>query len=139
MLFLILACFNNFDVIEITAITDPQARVNSLIAGDMHMITDVDAKMIKLIEQSNGVYVNTTKSGRYGKPGISSYLPVDASGNLLDPLAAGLIKDYDVRGRRSNWKFGDQSPAETAWRRSSAYPFSVIKTFSLSILDTPQG
>ena len=29
-----------------------------------------------------------TKSGRYGKPGISSYLPVDASGNLLDPLAA---------------------------------------------------
>ena len=39
----------NFDAVEITAITDPQARVNSLIAGDMHMITDVDAKMIKLI------------------------------------------------------------------------------------------
>ena len=73
-----------------------------------------------------------TKSGRYGKPGISSYLPVDASGNLLDPLAAGLVQDYDIRGRRSNWKFGDQSPAETAWRRSSAYPFSVIKTLALT-------
>ena len=30
------------------------------------------------------------------------------------------------------WKFGDQSPAETAWRRSSAYPFSVIKTLALT-------
>ena len=45
----------NFDAIEITAITDPQARVNALIAGDMHMISDVDAKMIKLIESSNTV------------------------------------------------------------------------------------
>ena len=42
------------------------ARVNALIAGDMHMITDVDAKMIKLIERSNNTYVNSTKSGRYG-------------------------------------------------------------------------
>ncbi len=56
----------NFDAIELTAITDPQARVNALIAGDMHMISDVDAKMIKLIERSNGVSINSTKSGRYG-------------------------------------------------------------------------
>ena len=73
-----------------------------------------------------------TETGRYGKPSIKTYLPVDASGNLLDPLAAGLVQDYDIRGRRSNWKFGDQSPAETAWRRSSAYPFSVIKTLALT-------
>ena len=52
--------------IEITAITDPQARVNALIAGDMHLISDVDAKMIKLIESSDGVHINSTKSGRYG-------------------------------------------------------------------------
>jgi hypothetical protein len=34
-----------------------------------------------------------TAPGRYGKPGIANYLPVDASGNLLDPIAAGLIDD----------------------------------------------
>jgi hypothetical protein len=70
--------------------------------------------------------------GRYGKPLIKSYLPVDASGNLLDPLAAGLVNNFDIPGRQNAWKFGDQAPAETAWRRSSAYPFAVIKTLALT-------
>ena len=73
-----------------------------------------------------------TLYGRYGKPGIKSYLPVDASGNLLDPLAAGLVDNFDVPGRQASWKFGDQAPAETAWRRSSAYPFTVMKTLALT-------
>jgi hypothetical protein len=73
-----------------------------------------------------------TQTGRYGKPNIKSYLPVDASGNLLDPIAAGLISNFNIPGRRSSWKFGDQSPAETAWRRSSAYPFTVVKTLALT-------
>ena len=62
----------------------------------------------------------------------ASYLPVDASGNLLDPLAAGLVDNFDIPGRQNAWKFGDQAPAETAWRRSSAYPFTVIKTLALT-------
>ena len=73
-----------------------------------------------------------TETGRYGKPSIRDYLPVDASGNLLDPLAAGLIDNFDIPGRQNTWKFGDQAPAETAWRRSSSYPFSVIKTLALT-------
>ena len=73
-----------------------------------------------------------TEPGRYGKPEIASYLPVDASGNLLDPLAAGLVDNFDIPGRQNSWKFGDQAPAETAWRRSSAYPFTVIKTLALT-------
>ena len=73
-----------------------------------------------------------TAPGRYGKPGIANYLPVDASGNLLDPIAAGLIDDYDIPARRQPWKFGDQAPAETAWRRSSAYPFTVMKTLAIT-------
>ena len=73
-----------------------------------------------------------THTGRYAKPQIKSYLPVDASGNLLDPIAAGLIGNHDVPGRTQSWKFGDQAPAETAWRRSSAYPYTVIKTLALT-------
>jgi len=73
-----------------------------------------------------------TETGRYGKPGIESYLPVDASGNLLDPLAAGLVLQYDIPGRQNAWKFGDHAPAETSWRRSSSYPFSVIKVLALT-------
>ena len=73
-----------------------------------------------------------TTTGRYGKPNITSYLPVDASGNLLDPLAAGLVDNYDIPGRQNAWKFGDQAPAETAWRRSSSYPFTAMKTLALT-------
>ena len=73
-----------------------------------------------------------TEPGRYGKPNIASYMPVDASGNLLDPLAAGLVDNFDIPGRQNAWKFGDQAPAETAWRRSSAYPFTVTKTLALT-------
>ena len=73
-----------------------------------------------------------TEPGHFGKPTIRNYLPVDASGNLLDPIAAGLIDYFDMPGRSLPWKFGDQAPAETAWRRSSAYPFTVTKTLALT-------
>ena len=73
-----------------------------------------------------------TAKGRYAKPDIKSYLPVDASGNLLDPIAARLIDNLDIPGRRLHWKFGDQAPAETTWRRSSAYPFTVLKTLAVT-------
>ena len=73
-----------------------------------------------------------THPGRYGKVDIKKYLPVDASGNLLDPVATGLIQNFDIPGRQATWKFGDEAPAETAWRRSSSYPFSVTKMLALS-------
>jgi len=73
-----------------------------------------------------------TEPGRYGKPEIRNYLPVDASGNLLDPIAARLIDNFDIPGRQAAWKFGDQAPAETAWRRSSSYPYTVMKTLALT-------
>ncbi len=73
-----------------------------------------------------------TQPGRYGKHLIRNYLPVDASGNLLNPITAGLVDNLDIPGRQNTWKFGDQAPAETAWRRSSSYPFSVIKTLALT-------
>jgi hypothetical protein len=73
-----------------------------------------------------------TEPGRYGKPLIRNYLPVDASGNLLDPLAAGLVDNFDTPGRQNSWKFGDQAPAETAWRRSSSFPFTAMKLLALT-------
>ena len=76
----------NFDALEITAITDPIARVNALIAGDMDMIASVDSKGIRLIEQSDGVRVNSTPSGRYG--GICCLKNTEPGSN--DDLVMGL-------------------------------------------------
>ncbi len=56
----------NFDALELTAITDPIARVNALIAGDVQLINNVDAKGIRLIDEADGVHVNSTPSGLYG-------------------------------------------------------------------------
>jgi peptide/nickel transport system substrate-binding protein len=56
----------HLDALEITAITDPIARVNALIAGDMHLINRVGAKGIRLIERATGVHINSTPTGTYG-------------------------------------------------------------------------
>ncbi len=45
----------NLDAIEITAITDPVARVNAVIAGDMQMIDTVAPNSFRQIEEADGV------------------------------------------------------------------------------------
>ncbi|MXZ80609.1 MAG: ABC transporter substrate-binding protein [Gammaproteobacteria bacterium] len=44
----------NLDSIEITAISDPVARVNALLAGDVQLIAAVDPKAFKQVEDAEG-------------------------------------------------------------------------------------
>ena len=37
-----------------------------------------------------------------------------------------------LRSMFSAYKFGDQAPVETAWRRSSNYPFALLKAMMLN-------
>jgi len=71
-------------------------------------------------------------NSRYARPGLLNYLPVDENGNLKSPIEAGLIDNYESSGINKVWKFGDQAPAETAWRRSSQYPFAVMRLLALT-------
>ncbi len=71
-------------------------------------------------------------SPRYVRTGLLDYLPVDVTGQLLSPLQSGLIDSYAASGLDRTWKFGDHAPAETAWRRSAQYPFSVMKLLALT-------
>ena len=50
---------------EVTAITDPLARANALIAGDVDLINQVDAKSVALVEQAEGVRVVSTPSSGF--------------------------------------------------------------------------
>jgi hypothetical protein len=61
----------------------------------------------------------------YARPGLSTIIPVDENGNLLTPNAANLATGIDYLSIADNWIFGDQGPVETAWRRSSLWPFAV--------------
>ena len=62
----------------------------------------------------------------YIRPNLQKNIPVDDAGNILDPNTAGLIDNFDSSTVTNNWIFGDGGPVESAWRRSSEYPFSLI-------------
>ncbi len=50
----------NLDAIEITAITDPVARVNALIAGDVQMATQIDPNAFRQVDEADGVTLLST-------------------------------------------------------------------------------
>jgi hypothetical protein len=69
---------------------------------------------------------------KYKRPNLTSHLPVDTQGNLLSPLDSRYAQNYVNRFTRNPFKFGDEAPTETAWRRSSEYPFSLFKAWILN-------
>lgn len=69
---------------------------------------------------------------RYARPGLLTFLPVSATGELLDPVSAGIAKRFSNAGITNAYRFGDVAPVEYAWRSSSEWPFAVM--IALSIL-----
>jgi len=62
----------------------------------------------------------------YARPGLSNIIPVDDSGNIVDPRNWASIGQNDaIFDTDQNWMFGDIGPAENTWRRSSNWPFAV--------------
>ena len=69
----------------------------------------------------------------YARPGFSSIVPVDIFGNLQDPTEL-IVQDNSITpGKiRKAWAFNEYGPAETAWRRSSYWPFILQKLLALT-------
>ena len=67
----------------------------------------------------------------YIRPYLMSHLPVDEYGNLISPLESGLASGLITPSISNSFVFGDVNPVESAWRRSSHYPFSVISAATL--------
>lgn len=68
---------------------------------------------------------------QYIRPNLMNYIPVDHQGKLLSPLEIGYAKNFFFRYANANFVFGDQSPVETAWRKSSEFPFAILKAWLL--------
>ena len=94
-------------------------------AGNIVLWEDLELGLI----YRNGVdsYVDP----RYSRPGLSTIMPVDEHGGLLDPTAS-VVNKFNLRAIDAAWRFGDQSPQETAWRRSSDYPFAIQIAWALA-------
>ena len=65
------------------------------------------------------------------RPQLLDVIPVDSEGNLLSPFMA-LVGNYAERSFKNDWKVGDESPTELSYRRSSTWPFDLMKLLSLT-------
>jgi hypothetical protein len=65
------------------------------------------------------------------RPQLLEVLPVDSQGNLVSPFDS-IVGNYNDRSFRNDWKVGDVSPTEFAYRRSSTWPFDLMKIMELT-------
>jgi hypothetical protein len=65
------------------------------------------------------------------RPGLSAVIPVDSAGNLLSPFKA-VVGNYNPNTFQKDWKVGDMAPVELSYRRSSTWPFDLVRLFALT-------
>ena len=73
---------------------------------------------------------NTRIDSRFARPGLVDFIPVDTLGNIRSPLDF-LVNSYRDGSFNRSWLVGEMGATETAWRRSSAWPFVVQKILAL--------
>ena len=94
-------------------------------SGNKVLWDDLEAGLI-YGEGSDSYY-----DARYARPGLSQIIPVNVHGDLLAPVGL-IMTNWNQQTAGATWRFGDQSPQETAWRRSSDYPFAVQIAWALA-------
>jgi hypothetical protein len=68
----------------------------------------------------------------YARKDITKHIPVNSEGKLLSPLDSNFAKNYVLSLTQGPFEFGDEAPTETAWRRSSEYPFAFLLSWILN-------
>jgi hypothetical protein len=68
---------------------------------------------------------------RFARPGLRNFVPVDDTGNLIAPQKL-VVTQFNSIDTNTTFVIGDHGPVETAWRRSSEYPFAVQVALALS-------
>lgn len=65
------------------------------------------------------------------RPEIFKIIPVDEFGNLRSPFSS-IVKSYNVESFKNEWAAGDVGPAEYSYRKSSAWPFDLMRIIALT-------
>lgn len=68
----------------------------------------------------------------FARPKLSTNIPVDEYGDLIDPSKINIVKAIFITEVKNDWKYGDEGPAETSWRKSSWYPFALQNAVALT-------
>ena len=65
----------------------------------------------------------------YRRIGLGNVLPVDSDGKIKNPIQAGICGSPEYHNSISDWKFGDCSHVEFAWRNTSNFNFTQMKVY----------
>lgn len=68
---------------------------------------------------------------RFARPGVKQHIPVDQYGQLLPPTQFA-VAAFNSNKTDAPFAVGDQGPVETAWMRSSEYPYAVLAAIALT-------
>ena len=72
------------------------------------------------------------RNKKFIRPGLTSHIPVNEYGQLLSPLESSYARNFSfIVSKKIPFAFGDEAPTETAWRRSSEYPFALLTALVL--------
>ena len=65
------------------------------------------------------------------RPELLQVLPVDSQGNLVSPFVS-IVGNYSNTSFNRDWIVGDVGPAEFSYRRSSSWPFDLMRILALT-------
>jgi len=65
------------------------------------------------------------------RPNLLKVLPVDSNGDLLSPLDS-VVGNYNPNIFQRDWQVGDDGPVELSYRRSSSWPFDLMRLIALT-------
>ena len=65
------------------------------------------------------------------RDGLLKVLPVDSQGNLVSPFNS-VVKNYYTPSFDNDWVVGDDGPVEFSYRRSSSWPFDLMRILALT-------
>ena len=83
----------------------------------------------------NGTIAGGTFAGtdtRFARPGLTSFIPVDANGLLLDPVEAGICVAPASAQAAGDFKYGDIGPMEWLFYIGNEFPFVQAMTTYLA-------
>ena len=72
-------------------------------------------------------YINTKRV----RPELLKVLPVDSRGRLVSPFT-NVLSAYDTKNFNSDWNIGDLGPTEYSYRKSSQWPFDLMRMYALT-------
>jgi hypothetical protein len=72
------------------------------------------------------------RNPKFARPYLLNCIPVTENGEIANPIESNTAQGLITTTIQQDYLFGDVAPVESAWRRSSYYPFGVLASVILS-------